>query len=119
MNNQTKTIVTVLVAIAIIGGFYYWATNKPGTPVPTSTYTPPPTTTTQKKPGAPIVTTRPASYVSQSAAVFNGEVGPNGAQTSYWYEYGQSQSLGSVAGSQLVGAGYGTYTAPTYVAGLK
>lgn len=120
MNNlTTKVVIVALVAVAIIAGLYYWATNKSGTVVPTSTYTPPPTTTSQRKPGAPVVKTKPASYISQSAVVLNGDVNPNGAQTSYWYEYGQTQSLGSVAGTQLVGAGYGTYTAPTYVTGLK
>lgn len=101
MKHETKkSLIVAVVAVAILGGLYYWAQNS-GTP------------------GTPVVKTKPVSAISKSSAVLNGEVNPKGAQTSYWYEYGQTESLGSTAGVQLLGAGYETYQAPTQVAGLK
>jgi uncharacterized repeat protein (TIGR01451 family) len=42
----------------------------------------------------PIVTTNPATYISQNSALLNGTVNPNGGLTSAWIEYGPNVALG-------------------------
>ncbi|MGC8776236.1 MAG: hypothetical protein ACP5QN_02920, partial [Minisyncoccia bacterium] len=42
----------------------------------------------------PIVTTNPATYISQNSALLNGRVNPNGGLTSAWIEYGPNTALG-------------------------
>lgn len=54
---------------------------------------------------APTVITGGAAGISQTSAQITGYVDPNGYQTSYWFEYGTSQSLGSATGFQSAGAG--------------
>ena len=76
------------------------------------------TASTTETPGVPAVSTKATSYVSQSTVVLNGNVNPSGVETSYWYEYGPTSSLGSFTASQLIGGGYMTYAAPTTLTGL-
>ncbi|MGH7249537.1 MAG: hypothetical protein ACREGC_01040, partial [Minisyncoccia bacterium] len=71
------------------------------------------------EPGMPVVSTKDASFISQSTAVLNGDINPNGVQTSYWYEYGTTNSLGSTNSPQLIGGGYVKYSAPASISGLK
>jgi hypothetical protein len=120
MNKTTNVLLGIIVAVAIIGGVYYVTKNKtvesptPATPtaqVPTSAPTPAPSS-------EPAVSTKAATLISQSSAVLGADINPNGAQTSYWYEYGKTQSLGSITGAQLLGSGRITYSAPGYVVGL-
>ncbi len=54
----------------------------------TITWTPPP--------AAPAVTTDPASGVAGASATLEGSVTPNGAATSYVFEYGPTLSFGSI-----------------------
>jgi len=54
---------------------------------------------------APTALTNPASNISQNSATLNGQVNPNGLATSYWFEYGTSQSLGNTSSMQSVGSG--------------
>ena len=119
MTSTSKTILwIVIIVIIIIGGIAVWAMTNNNAPYPPQ-YPQPinvntsmnttgqaPASTTGQVPGVPIVSTKGTSYVSQSGAVLNGQVNPNGVQTSYWYEYGPTESLGSTSGSQLIGGGY-------------
>lgn len=52
--------------------------------------------------GVPSVYTQPASSITQNTAVFVGGVNPSGTATDAYFEYGLSQSLGSVTASQVV-----------------
>lgn len=54
---------------------------------------------------APSVQTNSATNLSQSSATLNSTINPNGASTSYWFEYGTSQSLGNTTASQSAGSG--------------
>ena len=45
---------------------------------------------------APVVTTQVASPVATTTATLRGTVNPNGAQTTYWFEYSTDSLLGSV-----------------------
>ncbi len=118
MNKTTNIILGVLVAAAIIGGIYYFATHE-ATVTPTPVVQTPTPTPAGQTSGAPTVATKSANYISQSTAVLDAAINPNGAQTSYWYEYGTTQSLGGVTSAQLLGAGTATFSAPGFVSGLK
>ena len=118
--NGNKTAIISVVAIIVVALIAYFAIRKaPSAPnlEPTPIGTEPAAGTRQ--PGSPNVTTKGVSFISQSTAVLNGEVNPNGVQTSYWYEYGTTESLGRASGAQLIGGGYVTYSAPAAVTGLS
>lgn len=43
----------------------------------------------------PLVTTQAASSTDRFSGTLNGEVDPNGLATTYWFEYGETESYGS------------------------
>ena len=59
-------------------------------------------------PSAPAVTTGAASDVTNTAATLNGTVNPEGAATTYQFQYGTSTSYGSVAPASPASAGSGS-----------
>jgi len=65
------------------------------TPAPTSSPTPTPTPT-----GPPIVSTNPATNVSNFLATLNGTVNPNGLSTAVYFQYGTTTSYGSSTATQ-------------------
>jgi phosphodiesterase/alkaline phosphatase D-like protein len=66
----------------------------------TTTNTPPP-----QLGAAPTARTTAASSVNRATAILNGRINPNGAQTTYWFEYGASSGLGTVTALQSGGSG--------------
>lgn len=92
------------------------APNQTETPVAPGTPTPP---TTPPQAGAPTVQTGTTAVPSISTAVLTGNVNPNGSPTSYWYEYGETTSLGTRTNSQTIGSGFSSVYAPAYITGLK
>jgi len=70
----------------------------------------------------PTVNTNPASNVNSTTVKLNGRVNPNGAQTTYWFEYSQDSLLGSLIGSgtavQTLGAGSSNVNVNADVSGL-
>ena len=120
MNTITRFIIWVILIAGVIAGVYYMKT-KNAAPTPVEQTSPQASTPTPAgaPSGAPAVKTKSANFISQSTAVLDADINPNGAQTSYWYEYGTAQSLGSITVPQLLGSGHVTYSAPGYVSGLK
>jgi hypothetical protein len=57
---------------------------------------------------APVVTTGAASGVTSTSATLNGTVNPEGAATTYQFEYGTTTSYGSVAPASPGSAGSGS-----------
>ena len=55
----------------------------------------------------PAATTNPASSVGDSSARLNGTVTPNGASTTWYFEYGATTSYGSKTSSRSAGSGTG------------
>jgi hypothetical protein len=53
----------------------------------------------------PTVTTEPATSVTSTSATLNGTVNPNGSTTSYYFEYGLTQSYGSITTEFYIGSG--------------
>jgi phosphodiesterase/alkaline phosphatase D-like protein len=131
-----KTAVISIVAIAavvIIALFALYRNPSSTSPVATSTE---PTSTgvtstnvsgnpgttgnppASSQPAAPVAQTGSNAAVSNSTAVVTGNVTPNGAQTTYWYEYGKTTSLGSKTSNQVAGSGFRAIVAPGYIIGL-
>jgi hypothetical protein len=55
--------------------------------------------------GKPLVETKPATTITKSEATLNGTVDPNGAETTYHFEYGTSTSYGKSTAEVYVGSG--------------
>lgn len=53
---------------------------------------------------APTVQTNPANNISSGQVTLNGLLNPQGVETTFWFEYGISQSLGQVTTQQTVNA---------------
>ncbi len=53
----------------------------------------------------PLVLTNPATNISNNTATLNGQINPNGAATSYWFEWGKTTTLGNSSAGQGVGSG--------------
>lgn len=69
---------------------------------------------------APSVVTGSATALTQNTATLNGTVDPNGASTTYQFEYGTTTSYGSVSPSTAGSAGSGSTAVPesTNISGL-
>ena len=68
---------------------------------------------------APIVYTNSATNVVQNNATLNGSVNSNSSNTTVWFEYGNSYSLGSTTGYQTVGSGNYSNNINAYLFGLS
>lgn len=71
--------------------------------------------------GAPVASTAPASGLSQTGATLNGTVNPNGAKTSYHFEYGTTTAYGSQvpAADSVVGSDNTTHAVSQTITGLQ
>jgi hypothetical protein len=125
-----NSIIAVVALLAVLAGGYLLMKKSglftgSGEPNTTSTLggetstSSNPTLTSSLQPAAPTVETERNTLPSNSTAIVSGRVTPNGASTEYWYEYGESQSLGSRISPQLIGSGFTSILAPGYVTGLK
>ena len=114
----------LVVAVVIVGGILIVNMNGSNSYAPTATSTTPGATGTNGAPAAnmqasaPNVSTDNSTTASNSTVVLAGKVTPNGAQTSYWYEYGKSSSLGIRTNTQAIGSGFVAINAPVYITGL-
>jgi phosphodiesterase/alkaline phosphatase D-like protein len=126
-----NTLLGILIAIIVLGGGYFLLRNKPFPPgtdqvsTTTTTTIPGSVDTTAGEPsqnltpGAPVAETSSNAGASSSSVIVNGEVKPNGAITTYWFEYGPTNSLGARSPEQNIGSGYAMIPTPTYIVGLK
>src|SRR3989344_313278 len=132
MDNTKNVIIGILAAIVVIGGGYLLVKNGNAAPSematttapatapsngqqpPTSSLPPPPASS-----GAPIVETNNNGVVSNSTSVVTGRVTPNGAPTTYWYEYGEESAPGARTLARAIGSGYSAIPSPGYITGLK
>jgi phosphodiesterase/alkaline phosphatase D-like protein len=126
--NQNLIIGIIVVLVILGGGWYFFSTmsSPTGTQATTTTSTtqnPTPTPTPNPSPtpptaGAPGVVTDTNVAPTNSTAVVTGQVTPNGAPTTYWYEYGRSTTLGNKTSAQSVGSGFSAIASPGYITGL-
>lgn len=115
----------VAAAVIIIGGAAFFAYQ--GGISSTATSTSPAagslngtvvSTSTTAAPSAPTAATGGVISVYKSIALVMGQVVPSGAQTSYWYEYGTTDTLGTKTTSQTIGSGYVPVQTPAVIRGL-
>ena len=129
--DRTVGVVGVVVALLIVAGIVFYtggggtveaplnnATSTGGVVV---TPTPPVVVAPARKAGVPSVATLSNTIPSDSSAAVTGTVNPNGAATSYWYEYATASDFRGSSSSfrQSVGSGYVTIPAAGYLTGLS
>ncbi len=98
-NGTAAVAVTVPLSGLNPSSKYYYrvdAQNQYGTSVgATQSFT----TSGPPAPGAPAADTTSATNVATSSATFNGRISPNGAETTYWFEYSKDSLLGHILGT--------------------
>jgi phosphodiesterase/alkaline phosphatase D-like protein len=67
---------------------------------------------------APSTHTDTASAITRTSVNLNGHLNPNGADTSYWFEYGTDASFGNTTAFQSAGSGISSVSASIAVSGL-
>ena len=138
--NKNIALIGGGVLLLVIGGFIVLSVKNvtpPASDVTPSSVTPPgaptvdstqtrttvttnTTTITRPQAGTPSVTTNAGGAPTNTTVVVTGTVNPNGAFTTYWYEYGKSADLGNKtqSKSQAIGSGYMSIPSPGYITGL-
>lgn len=125
MNRNMLVVGGVIVAILI--GWFIWysmgtapVSPTTGTSTPVTSTSPTDQTTPVQAPtvGAPTSVTGNTVAPTDTTVVVSGTVTPNGALTSYGYEYGTTASLGKKTISANVGSGFVPTGAPMYITGL-
>src|SRR3989344_795882 len=125
--NTSRNIVIGILAVLLIGvGVYAYNVNEKNKNADNSGVSPTSTTTGTDtyvpptiEPGVPVVVTTAQASPSNSTAVVSGKVTPKGAQTTYWYEYGKTEALGTRTSAKVIGSGYVAIPAPEYITGLS
>jgi|SRR3989344_458463 len=123
--NKNIIIALSVVGIVVLAGIGYAIWNASNDPqvvqqqTPETTNTTNTTNTNSAQAGAPIVQTDSTTAPYISTVVVKGTVNPNGAITTYWYEYGETSALGNQSSNYLVGSGYTAIYTPAYITGLK
>jgi hypothetical protein len=77
------------------------------------------TTAPSPPPPAPRATTEPASSVGQTTATLNGVVNPEGSSTSYWFNWGPTDSYGNETDFGDAGSGTGQVPVSAALTGLS
>ncbi len=122
--NKNYIIVLTVIGLLILGGIGYAVWNANQTPQVAIQNTEDGSTasntnvTTGRQAGLPAVQTDSTTAPYISTVVVKGVVSPNGAPTTYWYEYGQTSALGSNTTGYSVGSGYVALYTPAYITGL-
>jgi hypothetical protein len=91
-----RRVRVVMLATALVCGPVALAISSGSSPAPASAQATPPT-----------VTTGPASNITESNAIVNGTVNPNGQATTYYFRYGTTTSYGLQTTPSSVGSGTG------------
>src|SRR3989338_7819302 len=122
---MNKNIIIGILAVAVVGGIIIYSINRTPSSEPTvddTTSVPGGTNdnvNTAPVAGKPVVTTDSVISPTASTAVVNGKVYPNGAVTSYWFEYGTTTDGPSRTSAQVIGSGYVNIPTPAFITGLN
>ncbi len=126
MRKSTFILSAIIVILIVVGIVMYSKrtvsltttdTITPTTVVVTNTE-PAPEPNPTRQGGVPTAVTSARAVPTDTTVVMTGQVTPNGASTRYWYQYGLTNNLGKLTTSQIIGSGYASLTAPTYLIGL-
>ncbi|MES2203339.1 MAG: hypothetical protein V4474_03405 [Patescibacteria group bacterium] len=122
--NTRNTVIGIIVVLVLIGiGYLFWS-SAPQAPTGDQTATTTPsgsnaiTIVPASQAGLPGVQTGSLAVPSNTSAVITGYVAPNGAVTSYWFDYGVSGSLSNRTAVKSAGAGFVTLATPAFINGL-
>lgn len=121
--NKNPVFWIVGAVVIIIIGFMLFRQS----PVPSGTSTTDTTDTTNTNGtknattggSRPTVTATAFASVSSTTAVVVGTVTPRGAQTTYWFEYGQTASYGFYVNKATIDASVEPTGVAAYIGGLK
>ncbi|MDO8602172.1 MAG: hypothetical protein Q7R62_03590 [bacterium] len=119
--NKTAIIIIVIIIAGLVGITYVMTKNTDEVvPTPNATSTPPIVIVTPpvNQAKAPAVSIDAAAVPTNTTVVLSGSVRPNGAQTTFRYEYGKTNELGSKSQTQIVGSGFNVIPATGYITGL-
>ncbi|MFA6050707.1 MAG: fibronectin type III domain-containing protein [Candidatus Paceibacterota bacterium] len=122
MNKNTIIVLLVGALLVVIGIFTFYkgpapiVAELPGNTSTESEGTNPPAS---QKQAAPAAITGTTFTPSNSTAIVTGIVTPNGALTTYWFEYGDTTSMTKKTAAQSVGSGFTAINAPAYITGLS
>ncbi len=115
-------IVIIIILILALAGIAYLVSREPETIItdPNATSTPPTTSNppVTNQPAAPEVSIDAAAAPSNTTVVLSGSVRPNGSATTYRFQYGKTDDLGSQTNSQTIGSGFVVIPATGYLTGL-
>ncbi len=117
----------LIVVLLGAGGYAVYTSKYSDSASPSATSTPPvvvtpsvPTTPpVTPKADVPVVRTDATVVPSSSTAIVMGTVNPQGAATTYWYEYGETTALDTRTPAQTIGSGMTSLTAPALLTGLR
>lgn len=122
MNSTNALVAAVIVLGLLFIGYMVWNSSSVGTtgePIATSTPTGPTTPPIPaESAGLPGIQTGALVVPSNTSAVVTGYVAPNGVITTYWFEYGPSNSLTKRTTPKSAGAGFVTLAIPAFIDGL-
>ncbi len=116
-------LIGFLVAVVLLGGGYLISSAynpQPAAPVAeTPADNSPPVTDTTNSAVPIVITDGVNTFTSNATALVTGKVVPRGAPTSYWYDYGTTEALGTRTAQQAIGSGWVQIPAPAYITGLS
>jgi hypothetical protein len=113
-------IVVIGIGYVLMQGGYSAAPTSTGvTATTTGTTGTTDTNTNTGTPGKPIITTTGFASVSSTTAMMVGSVIPEGAPSTYWFEYGPTPALGLSVNTTTVASGYAKLGVTTSIIGLK
>jgi hypothetical protein len=121
MKTNTVRLTVLILALIVVGALIYFSkgnqpaqNESPNSPEEDSLISP-----SDVKGGEPEVVVNTTAVATNSTVVLNGTVNPNGADTTFWYDYGESTNLGSSSTGYSIGSGFTPIYAPSYIANLK
>jgi len=123
MNKNTSIVIGIIVVAVVVLIGWGMVNNNPSLPVTDNPVVVTDQTSDQTLPitsqsGVPVAVTSQKVIPTGTTVVLTGSAVPNGALTSYWFEYGPSPSLGRKTNSQIIGSGFVSIPTPIYLVGL-
>jgi len=121
MNKNFLIILVILLLVIIGGGIIYSTSRNPSSNqnAATPNAVQNNNNNVQFQAAAPLAVTDSSVSPSATTAIVSGTVNPNGAFTSYWYEYGKTSGLGTKTPNQIIGSGFVAIQAPAYITNLS
>ena len=109
----------IIIGVIIVIGIGWYAINQSDNSTALLVQNPNVDSTNNAPPAnLPDVVGNETAIPTDNTVVVTGKVTPNGAFTNYWYEYGTTPSMGHETSDQMLGSGFMSLNAPSYITGL-